>query len=323
MNKADNDIRTAILYVIAVVSNPAQFNRRYQLFNEFCERMNKESQIKLITLELQQNNRPFMTNSQIKLRTNDEIWYKENLINIAVSRLPDDWKYLAWIDADIEFVNKNWVQDTINALQTYKVLQNWSHAIDMGVKQETLQVHNSFMYLYCNGEDHQTIATKKNYSFFFHPGFSWSITRQAYDEIGGLMDFCVLGSADHSMALAFIGLVEKSLHAGLHENYKILARIFQDRCDKFIKKNVGYVHGTILHHFHGNKVDRKYTDRWNILIKNKFDPLRDIIKDSKGLYHLEGDKIKFRDEIIRYFRERNEDSNTMPVDYKYVKKEWI
>ena len=32
---------------------------------------------------------------------------------------------------------------------------------------------------------------------------------------------------------------------------------------------------------------------------------------------------QFRDEIIRYFRERNEDSNTMPVDYKYVKKEWI
>jgi hypothetical protein len=51
--------------------------------------------------------------------------------------------------------------------------------------------------------------------------------------------------------------------------------------------------------------------------------LRDIIKDSKGLYHLEGGKIKFRDDVIRYFRERNEDSNTMPVDYKYVRKNWI
>ena len=32
------------LYVIAVVSNPARFKRRYQLYNEFCERIHKEKQ---------------------------------------------------------------------------------------------------------------------------------------------------------------------------------------------------------------------------------------------------------------------------------------
>ena len=42
----------------------------------------------------------------------------------------------------------------------------------------------------------------------------------------------------------------------------------------------------------------KYTDRWMILMRNKFDPLRDIIKDSKGLYRLEGSKISFRDDIF-------------------------
>jgi len=30
-----------ILYVIAIVSNPARFEKRYKLFNDFCNRMKK------------------------------------------------------------------------------------------------------------------------------------------------------------------------------------------------------------------------------------------------------------------------------------------
>ena len=59
----------AKLYVIAVVSNPARFARRYQLFNEFCERMKNEPRVELVTIELQQGSRPFSTNSKIQLRS--------------------------------------------------------------------------------------------------------------------------------------------------------------------------------------------------------------------------------------------------------------
>jgi hypothetical protein len=79
---------SSILYVIAVISNPARFARRYELFIEFCERMKDEKYVTLITVELQQGCRDFVTNSTIKLRTEHEIWYKENLINIAVTHLP-------------------------------------------------------------------------------------------------------------------------------------------------------------------------------------------------------------------------------------------
>ena len=96
-----------VLYVIAIISNPARYDKRYKLFNEFCERMEKECYVKLVTVELQQGLRPFATSAMIKLRTDHEIWYKENLINIAVRHLPHDWKYMAWIDTDLEFQNKN------------------------------------------------------------------------------------------------------------------------------------------------------------------------------------------------------------------------
>lgn len=314
-----NLISNAKLYVIAVVSNPARFARRYELFKDFCERMKKEKYVKLITIELQQGLRPFITDSIIKLRTEDELWYKENLINIAVNYLPPDWEYMAWIDTDLEFKNKDWALETIQQLQTYKVLQLFSHCIDLGIKNETLHVHMGFAYQYVNGESWK----EPKYGGTWHPGYAWAMRRDAYDNIGGLMDFPILGSADHHMSLAFIGLGNKYINSKLDPNYKLLCNIFQDRCNKYIKKNIGFVHGTILHYFHGNKADRRYQDRWKILTDNQFDPLRDIIKNSEGLWKLEGSKIKLRDDIIMYFRQRNEDSVDMPMDYKYCKGKWI
>jgi hypothetical protein len=195
----------ACLYVIAVVSNPARFSRRYQLFNEFCERLSKEENLILFSVELQQGSRPFQTNANLKLRTNDELWFKENLINIAASHLPEDWEYMAWIDTDLEFQNKNWVRETIEQLQTYKIVQLFSHAIDLGCKGETLQVHIGFCYQHVNGETWKA----PKYGGTWHPGYAWAIRRETYDKLGGLMDFPILGSADHHMSLAFIGLVDR------------------------------------------------------------------------------------------------------------------
>jgi hypothetical protein len=318
-----NDVLTtenSILYVIAVVSNPAMYARRYQLFNEFCERINKENQVKLITVELQQGCRPFVTNSTIKLRTEHEIWHKENLINIGVRHLPANWKYMAWIDSDLEFQNKNWVKDTIEQLQCYSVVQLFSHAIDLGYKNETLQVHTGFGYQYVNGVEWKD---PKYGGVFHHPGYAWAITRDAYDNIGGLIEFAILGSADNHMALAFIGKVDCTINRNLNHHYKLLCKIFQERCEKFIKRNIGYVNGTILHYFHSCKKNRKYVERWQILVENDFDPLRDIIKDSSDLWRLEGSKYKLRDDIKLYFRQRNEDSIDLTIDYRYTKSIWV
>jgi hypothetical protein len=311
----------AKLYVIAVVSNPARFERRYQLFNEFCERMKHEKQVELITIELQQGSRPFSTESKIKLRTDHELWYKENLINIAVRHLPSDWEYMAWIDADLDFQNKDWVHETINQLQTYKVVQLFSHCIDLGVKHETLQVHTGIMYAYSNGEVYSN--SQQKYGNYFHVGYAYAMTREAYDSIGGLLDFAILGSGDNHMALALLGIVDLSLNKKLHPNYIQLCKIFQERCERHIKRNVGFVHGTILHYYHGEKASRQYQTRWQILVDNKFDPLTDIYKDSTGLWVLDDKNIKLRDDIRRYFRTRNEDGNLMTSDYKYVKGKWV
>lgn len=304
----------AILDVIAVVSNPVQYSIRYKLFGEFCERMRKNPLVRLKTIELQQRARPFATDSDIKLRTKDEIWYKENLINIAIGKLPKDWEYVAWIDTDLLFLNENWARDTIEQLQIYSVVQLWTHAIDLGPNGEILQVHTGFMYQYINKQKFD-----QRYGNYWHPGYAWACRRSAYNYMGGLIEFSILGAGDHHMALCLIGEGQKGIPKGIHPNYLKMIEIFQNRCEKNIKRNVGFVRGAIAHFFHGDKKNRKYYERWQILIRNQYDPVQDISRDDQGLLQLSPDKIELRDDIRTYFRERNEDSLDLLQDYMFTK----
>src|SRR6266404_6108120 len=74
----------------------------------------------------------------IGLRTRDELWLKENLVNLAVSRLPYDWQQVCWLDSDVHFVRPNWVGECIHKLQHYAFLQMFSHARDVGPDYEVM-----------------------------------------------------------------------------------------------------------------------------------------------------------------------------------------
>jgi hypothetical protein len=84
--------------------------------------------------------------------------------------------------------------------------------------------------------------------------------------------------------------------------------MWENRAEKHIRRNVGYVPGLLLHHWHGKKRDRKYADRWKIIIDNDYDPHYDLKEDWQGLWQLTDRSFKLRDDIRAYFRSRNEDS---------------
>ena len=99
------------LYVITTVFNPEGYESRYKLYREFKKYIEESGAI-LYTIELATGNQNFMitekdNHKDIQLRTDSIIWYKENLLNILLNRLPYDAEYIANIDADILFFNKN------------------------------------------------------------------------------------------------------------------------------------------------------------------------------------------------------------------------
>ena len=303
--------RDEVLHIITPISNYVGFKRRYELFDDFRRKIEKLPFVRLYVVEVAMGDTPFVVTSKsnprhIQLRTRDEIWHKENMINVAVQRLPTDWKYMAWVDGDIEFLRPDIAKETIRQLQTFKIVQMFQSVINHGPDGQVVSTFKSFCsQFFHKGADKYHLG--KGYEFW-HPGFAWACTRETWNELGGLPDFCVLGSADHHLALALIGKVRESVPGGVSPAYLKLLLEIQQRCDNYIRHNIGYVKGTILHFWHGQFKNRKYIERWQILTKHGFDPAIHLKRDWQGLYQLDADAAKLRDDIRRYFRQRNEDS---------------
>jgi hypothetical protein len=69
---------------------------------------------------------------------------------------------------------------------------------------------------------------------------------------------------------------------------------------------LSWVPGTILHHWHGSLANRRYRERWEILTKNKFDPLNDIVIND-GHVMLTRSGLRLIEDLDGYFLGRKED----------------
>jgi len=303
-------------YVISVITNPMRYKQRTKLFLEFMARM-QNYKVNHVVVECVHGERPFEVTHpsnpwHIQLRTKSVVWMKENLINIALNRLPANWKYAAWIDGDVDFVNPNWVDDTIHELQHAPVVQLFEHAIDLGPNHEFLTKWESFASCYTKGKPFR--GSKKDvgqYSAkgtYWHSGYAWAATREALNGFGGLIDFAIAGAGDHHIACSIIGKASLSIPPDVHPNYIKMIHEWEERAVRTAHKHLGFVKGTIVHYWHGKKRDRQYRGRWDILKKYQYDPTRDIHKDTNGLIVLHPSHIGLRDDLHKYFQSRNEDS---------------
>jgi hypothetical protein len=314
-------------YVVAVISNPERYETRYKLFRKFMDRMEKNYRVNLYVVELAYGDRSFEITSaenprHIQLRSDSALWHKENMINIGISRLPSTWKYVAWIDGDIDFVHPEWVAETIHELQHHPVVQLFEDAIDLGPDNQVMTTSKSFAYCYKNklpykGKKLITDTSLTGYysyaygkGYYWHPGYAWAATREAINTLGGLFELGIVGAGDHHMACSLVGEYERSLPKGVTKQYKMQLHNWADRAAR-LHKNIGFVKGTIYHYWHGKKRDRRYKDRWSILIDNKFDPIHHVHKDWQGLLTLYPGHDTLRDEMRQYFQSRNEDSIDM------------
>jgi hypothetical protein len=303
-------------YLVCCISNPCMYKSRYRLYFQFRKHIEEELGIKnFYTVEMAFADRQFVVTEpdnlrHIRVNGNSEVWLKENMFNIALARLPKEAKYIAFVDADVRFLNQNIVCDTIHALQHYNVVQMFESVFDLGPRGEICQVHKSFAYCYNAGAPYPYgkkghYHVKGNHSF--HPGFSAAFRREVLEGIGGFLDKAVLGSGDNHMWLCFIGKGQDSIPGGIHPEYRKMVMDYQAKCDVYVQKNIGSCPGTIVHSYHGKKSDRRYRERWSVLIENQYNPVTDVTKNLHGILELTGNKHKLRDDIRKYFRERNED----------------
>jgi hypothetical protein len=315
------------LDVVAPVINPQRYRSRYRLYRTF-EKHVADAGARLTTVEVAFGNRPFEVTEtgnprHVQLRSSDELWFKENALNIGIQRLPAGWNKVAVVDADFTFARSDWAQETLQQLEHYAAVQMFNTVTYLDANENVVLTREGFASVWQRGgllnsgrgKQVRKPVFKGVYSgpgAWGPPGGAWAFRRDALDGIGGLIDYTILGSGDFFMAYGLIGHVENAIPTGYAEPFTQMLINWQTRAMRAARGNVGIVPGTALHHFHGPMADRNYNTRESILQKWKFNPATDLKRDSQGLWQLEDDNtprfIGLRDDIRAYFRARNEDA---------------
>jgi hypothetical protein len=307
------------LHVAVAYTNPCRYQARRRLVNQFRRHMQPSANVRLYVGEAALGDRPFDVTDPAnpddhRFRTRHELWHKENLLNLVIQRFDPDWQYGAYVDGDFHFTRHDWALQAVHLLQTYDFVQLFSTYSDLSPEHGPLNVLPGFAYALRNNLDvtGKPISPASGYGRPGSPGGAWAFRRDAFDKVGGLLDTCILGSADWHMAVGLAQLeVDHPDTTRCGEPYRHSIRVWQERA-KVINRNIGFVRCHAVHHWHGPKSRRGYSWRWQILRDHAFDPYADIYRDSQGLWQLTPAKPRLRDDIRAYFASRSEDDITHP-----------
>lgn len=312
-------------WVVTVLSNPVRYRRRYELYWHF-KAMCEAAGVKLVTVELAFGDRPFMVTDAsdphcLQLRSIEELWHKENMGNLGAqhaARLDPKIKQIAWIDADLRPMApaRQWFEETWHELQHYQFVQMFETIMNLDSENNPLNTPQlSFMGSYMRGAKTAPANQPGKYvgtgAFWLgSPGGAWAANMDAFNQVGQLIDFCILGSADWHMAQGMLGLLEPGKGEAWAPGYSKKLFDWQTRALRWIKKDIGVVKGGVTHDHHGPMPFRYYVSRKDILVKWAYDPTTDLKYDHQGLLQLETwdeRQINLRDAIRSYFRARMED----------------
>lgn len=313
-------MRPSDLHIVAMYSNPMRTDVRPTLYRRW-ERHMLEAGVQLHVVDLAHRDHDWQISTgphhsadvdYIQLRCNTIMWHKENAINQGLRHVPRTAKGIGWFDTDIHFRDINWPLKILDALQHHEVVQPWTSAIDLGPRGQLIHTHKSFASMWMNGEPTSNVVAGKYQ--FGHPGYAWAARPSFLAQVGGLIDRAILGAADHHMALAMTGQGERSIKDGVTPAYRKMVLDWEELAVEAGGFNLGATDDVIEHSWHGRKSDRRYVERWDILIRNRYDPFQDIIPNMDGIFELRHGgkrKTRLRHQIQQYFRARQEDANVI------------
>jgi hypothetical protein len=315
-------MRADLLHVFACYANPLRWRTRLENFRRF-EHHILAAGLPLTTVECGYGRRDWDLPDRpgvkrMRVRARDLLWHKENLLGLAAQHTPD-WEYAATVDGDIHFVDPDWPVNTLHALQLHKIVQISSELVFLGPAGQHVGKVTSIMKLYVAALAEGCLMPPSSLydpspclpivlKQHGYPGGAWAYRREAWDAMGGLMDRCIVGAADHHMAQALLDLRQPGEPRGLSPAYDRYVDNWSLRAQQAINRDVGLVPGLAVHYWHGKISDRKYQDRPRILKRNQYDPLADVSYDSQGVLQLTGQKPRLRDDLRAYFSARHEDS---------------
>jgi hypothetical protein len=251
-----------------------------------------------------------------RIYTPSLLWHKESLLNKIVSELPQEFKYVFWLDTDVIFTNKKWLLESVESLQTNNIMQPFEYCVHLDQDQTKpsfdLDVERAYVgdpktrhpkmwRSFCaNHNTSADLSCDVNYDKHGHVGFAWGARREVLDFMP-LYDKALIGGAEHIMAHAAAGqighsCITKSFTDDI-DSVNAWSRLFY----RVIDGKIGYVKGELYHIWHGDLGKRQYLKR----IQDFTSTAKNITeRDENGLHvTTNGD-----DEYVKQYFDHREDT---------------
>ncbi len=299
--------------VVSCFFNPMHSEYRLRAFEQFYASI-KHLNHEIVECVIGDAKRQLGHHANIEaIRTESLLWHKEAILNRTIAKLPKQYQYVFWIDADVLFTNLNWMTESVQAMQRRAaIVQPWEYCIHLNrdEKKPTFDVESCRALV--SDPDHRhpqiwrgfaanyqtdgAIAASLNYHRHGHVGFAWGARRSILDQCP-LYDKALIGGADHIIAHAAALQVPHPCidraFAGDIEAVNAWSHKFADACEG----HLGYVPGDLYHLWHGDIDKREYLNRIIEFTKATKDITK---KDANGLF-VGGEDQEY---IRRYFEKR-------------------
>ncbi|MBN2854320.1 hypothetical protein JXK06_02180 [Patescibacteria group bacterium] len=303
------------LWVLSTFFNPTQAVNKINNYRYFHQNLIRQG-VKILTVECAFKDASFELDSNdadklIQVRSDSILWHKERLLNIGLKYLPSECDKIAWLDADIIFLNNDWAKEVAKLLETYHFVKPFNRAIRLNKKEtreillknniKNLNLHNRPKY-----KNSEYSANQENLIIYMSV-FGLCARRDIIQEIG-FYDRFIVGNGD--MVISGAILNEKPywdiLPTALEKDIEVWSK---KASNLTANKGIAFIPDDILHLFHGRIANRNYYDRIRILKKRKFDPNQDLRINQDDCFEWASNKKRLQQQLFGYFKNRNEDDH--------------
>ena len=245
---------------------------------------------------------PQVMHKRILATDKNTLFLKENLYNLAAETLPH--AKLVFVDADIEFTRRDWLQVTSALLNSHDVVQLFSTAVWRD-KDNSTELLTKLCAAACLTDN--AAADLRIY----HPGFGWAMRRDFFNAVGGWYENHPLGCGDTGFWLALYSRqIPNETATALRERNNLFLETaafkdYRSRVQK-LKPKISYVaNNYAMHLWHGKLKNRQYADRSIDYLPALLNGDYPVARGKNGLLEwlFADDAVK----CLQYFQKRAED----------------
>ncbi len=327
---------TGDFWVVTTYFNPVGWRSRRASYRVFRSQLDAP----LLTVEWDAEGRYELDDGDadilVRIAGGDTMWQKERLLGIALAALPEQARYVAWLDCDVFFAAHGWHARTREQLGHLDVVQPFRRVTYLdaawtrrfggpgGVTPAEalaagLETRRSFLDLHQHaGADtarvdltHRFAAAPDGcYQIMARPayGHAWAARRDVLEHIGWY-ERCVLGGGDLLHAYGVVGQ-----HEALIANHNSVGWDFYGSggyrrwAESLGVLRVGCGDEELLHLHHGALADRQYRSRIDGLARFGLDVDRDVVAAPGRPWSWAHNGAALNEYVLSYLRNRNEDA---------------